>query len=120
MAWAGRPGAGQDAVSPPLERGWRRGGLLIAGELRHERGRERGPAGELSLERCHGGNRLRCSADPQNVGFVLVIDGRVKDLYEEGRQRVVPTDDHRQVRVLCGEVIATHRHLHGCWMVEGA
>ena len=86
MAWAGRPGAGQDAEGPPLERSGRRGGLLIAGEASHDSVRDRGPAGELGLEGRHRGDGLRRGADPQDVGFVLVIDGRVKDLYEEGRQ----------------------------------
>ena len=101
------PPAGERAVQelerPPLERGGRRGRLLLAGELRHERRRERGPAGELGLERRHGGDRLRRGADPQDVGFVIVFNGRVEDLCEEGGQGVIPADDDREARVLCGD-----------------
>ena len=73
---------------------------MIAGEAVHEVGRDRGPAGELGLERRHGGDGLWRSADPQDACFVIVLDGGVEDLREEGHQRIVPADDHRQVRVL--------------------
>ncbi len=36
------------------------------------------------------------------------------DLREEGGQGVVPADNHRQARVLCREVRATHTDLQRC------
>ena len=76
-------GAGEELKCPPLERGGRRRRLLLAGELRHERRRQRSPAGELGLERCHGGDSLQRGTDPQEVGFCLVLDRGVKCLGEK-------------------------------------
>jgi hypothetical protein len=49
----------QELVRPLLERGRRRGRLLIAAKAVHDIGGDRGPAGELGLERRHGGDGLR-------------------------------------------------------------
>jgi hypothetical protein len=48
------------------------------GEACDERGRDGGPTGELSLERGHGGHRLRRGAEPQDACFVLVFNGRAQ------------------------------------------
>ena len=48
---AGLPSVVQELVRPALERGWRCGRLLIAGEAVHDIDRNNGPAGELGLER---------------------------------------------------------------------
>ena len=79
-------GAVEELKCPPLERGGRRRRLLLAGELRHERRRQRSPAGELGLERCHGGDLVGRSADPQEVGLVIVFKGGVEDLGEKRGQ----------------------------------
>ena len=74
--WAGRPHVVQELQCPTLQRGRRRGGLLIAREAVRDGGRDDGPAGELGLERCHGGDLLECGADPQEVGLRLVLNRR--------------------------------------------
>ena len=103
----------QELECPALERGRRRGGLLIAGEAVHDVWRDRGPAGELGLERRDRGDGSRGGADPQEAGVRVILDGRIERLREERDQRVVPADDHRQAWVLCGDAVATHRHLAG-------
>ena len=104
-AWAGRPHVVQELQCPALQRGRRRGGLLIAREAVRDGGRDDGPAGELGLERCHRGDLLECGADPQEVGLCLVLDRRVEGLGEKCLERIVPTDDDGQGRVLGGDVI---------------
>ena len=79
-------GAVEELKCPPLERGRRRGRLLIADEAVEESGGDRGPAGELGLERCHGGDLVGRSADPQEVGLVIVFKGGVEDLGEKRGQ----------------------------------
>ena len=69
--WACRPCVVQELQCPTLQRGRRRGGLLIARETIRDGGRDDGPAGELGLERCHRGDLLERGADPQEVGFCL-------------------------------------------------
>ena len=78
-AWAGRPRVIQELECPALEGGRRRGGLLIACEAVRDGGRDRGPAGELGLERCHRGDLLERGADPQEVCLCLVLDRGVED-----------------------------------------
>ena len=91
-AWAGRPHVVQELQCPTLQRGRRRGGLLIAREAVRDGGRDDGPAGELGLERCHGGDLLERGADPQEVGLRLVLDRGVERLGEErGRGLSHPT-----------------------------
>src|SRR5262245_20227394 len=112
-------GAGLLSVVPKLlrqllERGRRRSRLLIAGETIYDVGWDRGPAGELSLERHHGGDGLWRRADPQDACFVIVRDGGVENLREKRQERIVPADDHRQVRVLGRDAVATHPYLRGC------
>lgn len=71
-------------MRPALERGGRRGGLLIAAKAVHDVRGDGGPAGKLGLERCHGGDLLERGADPQAVGLVVLLDRRVEYLYEKG------------------------------------
>ena len=54
----GSPPRRAGAGVPTLERGRRRGCLLIAGEAIHDVGWDRGPAGELGLERRDRGDGL--------------------------------------------------------------
>src|SRR5262249_41636881 len=111
MAWAGLPSAMQALQCPALQRGGRRGGLRIAGEAVHDRGWDRGPASEPSLERRHGGDSLWLRADPEDVRLLVLRNRRVDNLREEGRQGVVPADDRCQARILCGDAITTHAYL---------
>src|SRR5215471_12284370 len=78
-----RPCVMQELVRPLLERGRRRGRLLIADEAFHDVGGDRGPAGELGLERRDRGNRLWGGADPQEARGLVVLDGRIEHLCEE-------------------------------------
>ena len=82
--WAGFPSTGEELVGPPLERGRRRGGLLIAGEAVYDVSGDRGPAGELGLERSHRGDRLERGANPQEVRLVVLLDGRIEYMGEKG------------------------------------
>ena len=84
--WAGFPSAGEELVGPPLERGRRRGGLLIADEAVHNGGWDRGPASELGLERRHRGEILERGANPQELRLIVVLDRRIENLREERHQ----------------------------------
>ena len=55
---AGLPRAVQELVRPPLERGRRRGGVLVAEQAVHDVGWATIPAGELGLECCDRGDGL--------------------------------------------------------------
>jgi hypothetical protein len=83
---AGLPSAMQKLVGPALERGWRRGGLLIAEQAVHDVGGDGSPAGELGLERRDRGESLWCGADPQEARCLVVLDRRIKHLREERHQ----------------------------------
>jgi len=72
----------QELVRPLLERGRRRGRLLIADEAVHDVGGDRGPAGELGLEHRDRGDRLWGGTDPQEARGLVVLDGRIEDLRE--------------------------------------
>ena len=109
------PPAVQELVCPLLERGRRRGRVLIAGEAVEDVGGDRGPAGELGLERRHRGDGLWGGADPQEARLRILLDRWVEHVREERAQRMIPADDHRQAWLLCRETIATHRHLAGGW-----
>src|SRR5262245_18388019 len=111
---AGLPSVVQELVRPLLERGRRRGHLLLADEAGHNVVWDRGPAGELGLERRDRGNGLWSGADPQEACFHILLDRRIKHLCEERRQRIIPADDHRQAWLLRRDVVATHRYLRGC------
>jgi hypothetical protein len=107
------PSVVQELVRPELKRGRRRGRLLIADEAVHDGGGDRGPAGELGLERRDRGNGLWCGTDPQEACVRVLLDQRIKHLCEEGRQGVVPADDRCQAWLLCRDTVTTHRHLAG-------
>ena len=86
--------AGQDASRPSHRRagapsaasgGGRRGRVLIAGEPFDDVGGDRGPAGELGLERRDRGDRLERGADPQAVGLVVLRDRWVEHV---GKKRL--------------------------------
>src|SRR5262245_15547085 len=77
---AGLPSVVQELVRPALERGRRRGGVLIAAKAAHDVGGDGGPAGELGLERRDRWDRLWCRANPQDARFVIVLDRGVEDL----------------------------------------
>ena len=81
--WAGRPCVVQELQCPTLQRGRRRGGLLIAREAVRDGGRDDGPAGELGLERRHGGDLPQRSANPEEIRLRLVLDRRVEGLGEK-------------------------------------
>ena len=102
MARTGGPCAVQELQCPTLQRGRRRGGLLIAREAVRDGGRDDGPAGELGLERCHRGDSLERGADPQEVGLRLVLDRGVERLGEERGQGVVPPEYDCKNRILGG------------------
>ena len=68
---------------PALERGRRRGGLLIADEALHDVGWDRGPAGERGLERRNRADGLWCRTNPQEARFRILLDRRVEHLREE-------------------------------------
>src|SRR5262245_9770981 len=103
----------QELVRPLLERGRRRGALLVAREAVHDVVWDGGPADELGLERRDRGNGLWCGTDPQEACVHILLDRRIKHLCEERRQRIIPADDHRQAWLLCRNTVATHRHLAG-------
>jgi len=73
----------QELVRPALERGRRRGGVLIAEKPVHDVRWNRGPAGELGLERRDRGDGLGCRADPQDARFRILLDRGVEDLGEK-------------------------------------
>jgi hypothetical protein len=77
--------AQRELVRPALERGRRRGGVLIAGEAVHNVGWDRSPAGELGLECRDRGEGLWCRANPQEARFLVVLDRRIEYLREERR-----------------------------------
>src|SRR5215813_6353747 len=104
----------QELVRPALERGRRRGRLLIAEQAVHHVVWDSGPADELRLERRDRGNGLWCGTDPQEACVRILLDRRIKHLCEERHQGIIPTDDHRQVRVLSRDAVATHPYLWGC------
>ena len=81
-----RPCVMQELVRPLLERGRRRGRLLIADEAFHDVGGDRGPAGELGLERRDRGDRLWGGADPQEARVRVLLDQRIEHLREERAQ----------------------------------
>src|SRR5262249_574752 len=112
---AGLPSVVQELVRPALERGGRRGRLLIAGEAVEDGGRDRGPAGELGLERRDRGDSLWGGADPQEARGRVLLDRPGGHLREKRLERIVPTDDDRQGRVLGGDAIATHPYLPRVW-----
>jgi hypothetical protein len=80
------PRAVQELVCPALERGRRRGCLLIAEQVVHNVVWDRGPADELRLERRDRGNGLWCGTDPQEACFRILLDRRIKHLCEERAQ----------------------------------
>src|SRR5919108_6499273 len=106
-ARAGLPSVVQELVRPALERGRRRGRLLIAAQAGHDVGGYRGPAGELGLERRDRGDGPWGGADPQEARGLVVLDGRIEHLCEERAQRIVPADDHRQAWPLWRDTVAT-------------
>jgi hypothetical protein len=63
----------QELVRPLLERGRRRGRLLIAEKTVRDVGWDRGPASKLGLERCDRGDGLWCGADPQEARFCILL-----------------------------------------------
>src|SRR5262247_3896926 len=77
MVGAGLLSVVQELLRPPLEQGRRRSRLLIAGETVHEVGWDRGPAGELGLERRDRGTRLWSATDPQEARFRILRDRRI-------------------------------------------
>jgi len=76
----------QELVCPLLERGRRRGRLLIADEAVEESGGDRGPAGELGLERRDRGDGPWGGADPQEARVRVLRDRRIEHLCEERAQ----------------------------------
>ena len=82
-------------------------------------GRDRGPAGELGLERRDRGDGLWCRADPQEARFVVLLDRRIEHLCEERHQRIVPADDDRQAWVLCGNADSDSYVPPWLWVVWG-
>ena len=71
---AGLSSVVQELVRPALERGGRRGRLLLADEAVHDCGGDRGPAGELGLERRDRGDGPWGGADPQEARVRVVLD----------------------------------------------
>src|SRR5262245_24949306 len=101
----------QELGCPLLERSRQRGRLLIAEQVVHNVVWDSGPADELRLGRRERGHGLWCGTDPQEACFRILLDRRIKHLCEERRQRIIPTDDRRQIRLLCGDAITTHGDL---------
>ena len=81
-----RPCVMQELVRPLLERGRRRGRLLIADEAVHDGGGDRGPADKLGLERRDRGDRLWGGADPQEARVRVLLDQLIEHLREERAQ----------------------------------
>src|SRR5262244_1186829 len=73
----------QELVRPALERGGRRGGVLIAAQAVHHVVWDGGPADELGLERRDRGNGLWCRANPQEARFLVLLDRWIEDLRKE-------------------------------------
>ena len=76
----------QELVRLLLERGRRRGRLLLADEAVHDVGGDRGPAGELGLERRDRGDGCWGGADPQEARVRVLLDQRIEHLREERAQ----------------------------------
>jgi len=80
---AGLLRAVQALQCPALQRGGRRGGLLIAEQAVHNVVWDRGPASEPGLERRDRGNGSWGGADPQETRGLVVLDGWIEHLREE-------------------------------------
>ena len=64
----------EELERPLLERGGRRGRLLLADEAVHDGGGDRGPARELDLKRRDRGDRCWGGADPQEARVRVLLN----------------------------------------------
>ena len=107
------PSVVQELVRPLLERGRRRGCLLIAVRWSMRSVGIAARPTSWAWSAAIAGDRV-CAVPIHSGTLLVVLDRRIEHLREERYQGIILADDHRQARLLCGDAIATHRHLSGC------